>query len=125
LQIARALAELEIAAGRLDAAESVYRRMQRVHPADARLLNNLALVRYERGDLTEALDLLRQATALRPDYVNARINYAQLLERAGYPAQAVAQLEEALRRAGDDKLQQLAAERLDALRLRAGQGGAP
>jgi predicted O-linked N-acetylglucosamine transferase (SPINDLY family) len=51
---------------------------------------NLAVVLSTAGDDAAAEALLRQAIALNPDFVEARLNLGSLLERAGRPDDALA-----------------------------------
>ena len=77
------LASAEVALGRIDRAEEAYLAGLRGRPADARLLNNLGLVRLGAGDLPGAIDALESATRVDPRYDKARYNLASVLVRAG------------------------------------------
>jgi thioredoxin-like negative regulator of GroEL len=90
----------------------IYRRMLDIYPDDARIWNNLALVRHGKGDRVGALEMLAHVVQTQPGYVKARINYAQLLHGAGRTAEAVAQLDEAVRRGAGTEFGNLAAQQL-------------
>jgi tetratricopeptide (TPR) repeat protein len=117
LRIGEVLAALELEAGRPADAEEVYRTLLSLHPDDERVLNNLALITYERGNVAAALDLLARAVEIQPAYVTGRLNYAQLLERAGRPTDALMQLEAATRLASGQEAAD-AAGQLQSLRSR-------
>jgi predicted O-linked N-acetylglucosamine transferase (SPINDLY family) len=53
-------------AGRLDAAEQIYRQILSVEPKHADSLQLLGLIAYQGGQLERALDLIGQAVALNP-----------------------------------------------------------
>ena len=54
-------------AGRLDEAEAGYRQLLDQNPDNAEVLHLLGILRGQRGDLPEALQLVRRAGALDPD----------------------------------------------------------
>ncbi len=110
--IATAWAAFELDAGQPEEAERIYRSLLAIYPNDTRVLNNLALIRHRTGDTQSALDILGQVVAREPGYVNARINYAEILRSAGRSAEAVAQLETAQRLAKGTDLEQVAARSL-------------
>jgi Flp pilus assembly protein TadD len=61
--------------------------------------NNLAMMYAARGLTTDAVDLLRDAIRIDPDYLNARSNLAVVLMNVGRPEEAKAQLRDAIDRA--------------------------
>src|ERR1051326_6335319 len=58
-----------------------------------------ALAASERGDLGRAISLYKQLVELQPDSVEARTNLGVVLAHAGHYDEAVAQYQEALKRA--------------------------
>ncbi len=61
-------------------------------------LNNEGVLMEKEGKLTEALERYREATALDPDHVGIRTNFAVALLRLGQWTEGLEQLREALRR---------------------------
>jgi arylsulfatase A-like enzyme/Tfp pilus assembly protein PilF len=118
LQIAAAYADFELQNAGPDAAEAIYRRLLTIYPDDPRILNNVALLHSHRGDMQGAFDLLDHVVQTHPEYVNARVNYAELLQSAGRFVEASAQLEAALQRVAGTPSEKLVADRLAALRSR-------
>jgi len=66
-------------------------------PAEPFASYNLGRLRYLRGELPEAERLLRQALRSRPEFPEARVVLASVLQATGKHAPALAELEEALR----------------------------
>jgi len=118
LQIAAAYADFELQNAGPDAAEAIYRRLLTIYPDDPRILNNVALLHSHRGDMQGAFDLLDRVLQKHPEYVNARVNYAELLQSAGRFAEARAELETALQRVAGTPDEKLVADHLAALRSR-------
>jgi arylsulfatase A-like enzyme/tetratricopeptide (TPR) repeat protein len=118
LQIAAAYADFELQGAGPEAAEAIYRRLLAIYPDDPRILNNVALLHSHRGDMRGAFDLLDHVVQTHPEYVNARVNYAELLQSAGRFVEASAQLEAALQRVAGTPSEKLVADRLAALRSR-------
>jgi tetratricopeptide (TPR) repeat protein len=65
-----------------DTATAYYRRALELAPNDERLLFNLARVLFEKGDLTACQELLEQALAADPDFIEARKFLSYLKRRA-------------------------------------------
>ncbi|MGH8183239.1 MAG: tetratricopeptide repeat protein [Rhodanobacteraceae bacterium] len=59
-------------AGRLDEAENGYRQLLAEHPDDAEVLHLLGILRAQRGDLPEGLQLVTRAGELAPDNAACR-----------------------------------------------------
>jgi tetratricopeptide (TPR) repeat protein len=71
------------------------------------------------GQAAEARKELEQVTRMRPEYAPAHLNLGVALEQLGQTQDALTQFEETLRLEPDNKL---AAQYLEALRARRGQG---
>ena len=71
-------------AGRSAEAVDLYRRLLAEFPNDVATLNNLASL----SDNDDATALLKRAIALKPDYVDAQINYGALLLKTGRTREA-------------------------------------
>ena len=84
-------------AGDRTGAIEMYRKAQRVRPADPQIVMNLGTALAEAGRLPEALRALNEAVRLRPDHPESRLNVAMALDLAGQPGAAVAAYAEALR----------------------------
>jgi hypothetical protein len=80
----------------LAAAEIHFERLLERWPADAEVLNETGRLRYLQGDFTTAEETFRQATALAPNWADARSNLGQSLHVQGCFAEAVRQFEAAL-----------------------------
>src|SRR5262249_10771361 len=59
-------------------------------PDDARAHHSLAIVRFARGELDQAIDSHRRALELKPDYVEAYINLGNVFKEKGELDQAFA-----------------------------------
>lgn len=70
-------------AGRLRDAERGYRKILEREPAHSDSLHLLGVIALQTGHLEPALELIRQAVALRPDGAVYRNNLGQVLERMG------------------------------------------
>jgi tetratricopeptide (TPR) repeat protein len=68
--------------GRLDEAEQRYREWLAFNPDDPEALHLLAILRRQREDLAEALDLARRAVEVVPDKANYQLTLAGLLLHA-------------------------------------------
>jgi tetratricopeptide (TPR) repeat protein len=86
--------------------------------ADCRRLSQQGLAALDRGEQPKAETLLAQAVAACPVDAEARRHYAESLWRRGAQKEAIAQLEEAGRLAGEDALLRA---RLAEMRLASGQ----
>lgn len=83
---------------RLDEAEGEFRQELRLNPADETSKYYLAYVLLEQKQKTdEALTLLKEAIAARPDYADARYRLGKTLAERGDVAGAIEQLEAAAR----------------------------
>ncbi|MCK8783037.1 methyltransferase domain-containing protein [Roseomonas sp. NAR14] len=90
------------AAGDLDGAERLYRRVLRQQPREANALNLLGVVARQRGQPEAALAPIRQALALRPDSAVFNANLGAALAECGRLPEAVAALRHALATRPDD-----------------------
>ena len=79
--------------------DSLWRYAVEVRPENPRAHYNLSETWRRAGDAPGAETALRQAIALDPGYVDARVNLAGVLMAKGQPEQALAQLREAVRHA--------------------------
>ena len=84
-------------AGHWRNSETLFTHALEVNPGSAMSLTNLAVDRAQHGDRTAALHLLEQAVVADPDYGFARVDFAQLLVRAGRLDEAAEQYRELLR----------------------------
>jgi len=66
-------------------------------PKNPQLLYLLGTLRYQLGDLPRAHDFLEQAIAIDSSNVQARMNFALVLQDEGFPDAAIEQLEAAIR----------------------------
>ena len=66
----------------LDGAETLYRRILALVPAQPEALHFLGLLARQRGRSREATELMRKAIAAAPDYVSAHLNLGNLLFEA-------------------------------------------
>jgi len=78
-----ALARALTAAGRYDEGERLYNGALERSADDPRLWNNLALVRFEAGNLLAARAALERSLAISPDSPRARFNLAIVLRELG------------------------------------------
>jgi Flp pilus assembly protein TadD len=69
-------------AGRIDEAETCYRRLLDASPRSAEALHGLGLVARARGDLASALDLLEEAAGLQPSNAVYWSNLAAVSQQA-------------------------------------------
>ncbi|MCB9506078.1 MAG: tetratricopeptide repeat protein [Myxococcales bacterium] len=96
------LAVASAATGDPEAARDVLERALRDSPADARLLNDLGVVREQLGDVDGALDAYNRALAADPEALEPRRNLAVLLAALGRTDDAARELESYLLRAPTD-----------------------
>ncbi|MCX7372416.1 MAG: tetratricopeptide repeat protein [Alphaproteobacteria bacterium] len=90
--------------GRIEEAESLYRRGLRLNPNHPDALNLLGVALRQRGRLTEALPLAARAAALLPGAANVQANYGAALAEAGQLPEAIARMQAALNMAPDDAM---------------------
>jgi Flp pilus assembly protein TadD len=108
LQLAQGIALTQL--GRLEEALGVLRQAVRLLPGDPQAHNNLATTLLLLGDHEGGRRSLLQAIAIDPDYGSARYNLGCLLEREGRYAEALVEMQQALRiTPGDRSLQDLVA----------------
>lgn len=77
-------------AGRLDRAESLYRKVLRREPEHVDALHLLGVLEFGRGRPADAVRLIRRATAANPDFAPAQLNLGNALNASGDPAGAEA-----------------------------------
>jgi tetratricopeptide (TPR) repeat protein len=82
--------------GQLEAAEQAYRELLLTQPRDADSLHLLGVLRQQRGDQSEALDLIGRAIAVQPERVQFHLSLGGALLRGGDSAAARASFERAL-----------------------------
>jgi len=83
-------------AGRLDDAEHVYRAWLQLHPDNPDAMHLLGMLRHQRGDSVEALQLIERAHDLQPDNAQLVLAHASLLLGAGNHAAAAVNYTHAL-----------------------------
>ena len=76
-------------AGRLDQAETHYRRALQQDRFNPTILHNLGLLRAARGDLADAAKLIGQAVSLRGNVAEFQSNYGNVLAALGRDTEAV------------------------------------
>jgi tetratricopeptide (TPR) repeat protein len=81
---------------RLSEAERDYRKATQADPAFFEAHYNLGLAAAAASDLPVALVAYQNSLELRPESLDARYNFALVLQRAGYPADAASELERLL-----------------------------
>jgi hypothetical protein len=77
------MCEIYRGAGRLDDAVTVGRRAIELAPQDSRAYFNLALIHYERLELTESVEICNQSLALDPNFAEAHFEKAEALLLGG------------------------------------------
>lgn len=77
-------------AGRLQQAESVLRQVLQQRPNDTEALHQLALLAYQVGNLTVAVQLIERALAVNPNVPIYQANIAEMFRRLGQPQKAIA-----------------------------------
>ena len=95
------LGYLALQENRIDEAERFFRQALRIRPGLVLALNNLAQVRLRVGDLAGALDCYQKAVGTAPGDAALRYNLGLTLYRSGRPAEAVRELEGAIRSSAD------------------------
>jgi tetratricopeptide (TPR) repeat protein len=78
---------------KVDRALDLYRQAAEVDPSLFEAHYNRGVACFEAGELGESLRAYERALAVDPDSVPARFNFATTLQKSGYPADAVAQLD--------------------------------
>ncbi len=76
-------------AGRLDAAESLYRRVLKIEPRQPDALNFLGVIAHEKGRSEEAIDLMRRAIAADGSVAAFHINLGEALRALGRGREAL------------------------------------
>src|ERR1700732_765432 len=66
--------------GQLQAAEQIYRQILQVEPNHPDALHFLGVIAYQVGKPANAVEYLRRALELKPDYVEAHNNLGLALE---------------------------------------------
>ena len=84
-------------AGRLQAAEQIYRQILAIQPNHAYAHNNLGVALKDMGKRDEAIACYRRALQLRPDYAEAHSNLGLALRDRGKLDEAVASCRRALK----------------------------
>jgi Flp pilus assembly protein TadD len=105
-------------AQRLPEAIQAYRRAVQLDPASYNGWFYLGLTCSETGNMSAALAAYEHALAAKPDSVDARYNFALLLKRANYVADAVNELEKILAGYPGDSRAHLALGNIYAQQLR-------
>jgi len=77
-------------AGRLQAAEQIYRQIVKVDPNQADAIHLLGVIAYQAGNLDEAVASYRRALELKPDHAKAHNNLGVAFTRQGKLDEAVA-----------------------------------
>ena len=83
--------------GKLDEAETLYRRVLRERPRHVDALHFLGVLLHSRGQSAEAAGLIRSAVQENPRYVDARINLGNVYKESERYAEAEAQYRMALK----------------------------
>jgi len=84
-------------AGKLKESEAAFRRAIKDHPEQAAdIYSALGVVLHSQERTGEALDAMRQAVKLRPDYLDGHVNLAEALRQQGHITEAVSQYREAI-----------------------------
>jgi tetratricopeptide (TPR) repeat protein len=78
-------------AGRLDAAEALYRRVLRFAPSQPDALHYLGVATMDRGQYDAAIDLIERALKLGPDNASVRCNLGNALKASGRRTDAATQ----------------------------------
>ncbi|HYM32018.1 MAG TPA: tetratricopeptide repeat protein [Candidatus Cybelea sp.] len=83
-------------AGRLDEAETLYKRALQQDPRSVDALHLLGVIALDRGRIAEAVKLISRAVELNPAFAGLRSNLGNALRRAGRVDEAVAQYQRAV-----------------------------
>ncbi|MFQ5785706.1 MAG: tetratricopeptide repeat protein [Alphaproteobacteria bacterium] len=81
--------------GRLNEAQTIYRRLLEADPDNAEVLSLAGLLAHQTGRDEPAIGLLRKAIARRPDFVPAHVNLGMVLRGIGRLDDAAAQFRQA------------------------------
>ena len=84
-------------AGQLSQADALYRQILAREPKHADALHHLGLIAHQ-GGRNEAVDLIRQAIALRPNFPQAFNNLGNVLREKGKPQEAIVAYRQAIAR---------------------------
>ncbi len=96
--VQRVLASAYMSSGKLDRAEKLYKAYLEKHPADIRIMNNLALL-YQQQGKPEALKIAEEARRLAPANPSILDTYGWILVQTGDPSKGLRYLREAQTRA--------------------------
>ncbi len=84
-------------AGRLADAEALYRQVLTAHPDEPTALHLLGVLLAASSDQSAvAIELIRRAITVKPDYVHAHYNLAELLRKAGQFPEAISSYQQAI-----------------------------
>lgn len=83
-------------AGRLDAAETIYRQILAVEPDNADSLHLLGMLEHQRGRHETAIEMIRQAIVRNPNQAAFHSNLGTILQAQGKLDEAAASFERAL-----------------------------
>ncbi|GAA4255530.1 tetratricopeptide repeat protein [Azospirillum formosense] len=86
-----AVAFSEHRAGRVPEAAALYRRVLEADPANPNAVYLLGMAEWQSGRPVIAPTLLGRALRLNPGWIEARVNRASVLDKAGHPAEAIAE----------------------------------
>ncbi len=84
-------------AGKLPAAEQVYREAVDLDPQNPDAYYNLGLIIQTQNRLSEAVKLYQQAIDLQPDYLKAYLNLGIILKEQGKVVESIIALEQAVK----------------------------
>jgi predicted TPR repeat methyltransferase len=82
--------------GKLDDAETIYRRILTFEPRDADALHYLGVLRHQCGRSGEAIELIQSAIEAAPGYADAHNNLGNVLQEVGRIEEAAAAYRRAL-----------------------------
>jgi predicted O-linked N-acetylglucosamine transferase (SPINDLY family) len=83
-------------AGRLDRAETLYRKVLTTDPDHADALHLLGVLAFQRGKIAAALQLIERALPALAGLPDAHLNYGNALRAAGRPKEAVVSFRRAI-----------------------------
>ena len=89
-----------------------FEALHQQYPDNADIVVSLGLLQQQQGDLEQALQLARQAQAIKTDHISAAILEAILLTELEQPEQGLQRLHEALQQTPDNKRLRLQYARL-------------
>jgi len=84
------------AAGRLDPAQSLYRKLLEADPRNAQAMHLLGTIRYQQRDPAAAVDLIRKATTIQPGQADFHTNLGLALAATGRLDEAIAEYQAAI-----------------------------